>query len=72
VAAKPIVDGIEAEYSGRLRVLRLDVQDPAGKELGGEYGVLGTPTFIFLDSQGTEQWRSVGSISSEQVVESLR
>jgi thiol:disulfide interchange protein len=66
------VDGIENEYADQLVVLRLDVQDPAGKELGDEYGVLGTPTFIFLDAQGIEQWRSVGSISSEQVVESLR
>jgi len=72
VAAKPIVDGIVNEYAGQLVVLRLDVQDPVGKELADEYGVLGTPTFIFIDAQGSEVWRSVGTISSEKVVESLR
>lgn len=72
MAAKPIVDGIEAEYAGRLRVLRLDVQDAAGKELADEYAVLGTPTFIFLDTQGSELWRSVGTISADKVAETLR
>lgn len=71
MAAKPIVDGIEADYAGRLRVLRLDVQDAAGKELADEYAVLGTPTFIFLDPQGNELWRSVGSIDAARVAESL-
>ena len=65
------MDGIEADYAGRLRVLRLDVQDVAGKELADEYGVLGTPTFIFLDPQGSELWRSVGSINADKVAESL-
>ncbi len=65
------MDGIEADYAGRLRVLRLDVQDVAGKELADEYAVLGTPTFIFLDPQGSELWRSVGSINADKVAESL-
>jgi thioredoxin-related protein len=71
VAAKPIVDGIEAETAGKLLVLRVNVQDSAGKELAREYAVLGTPTFIFLDAQGKELWRSVGMISTEKVAESL-
>jgi len=66
------VDGIQTEYTDRLVVLRLDVQDPVGKELGDEFGVLGTPTFIFFDAQGREAWRSVGTISAEKVAESLR
>ena len=65
------MDGIEADYAGRLRVLRLDVQDAAGEELAGEYAVPGTPTFIFLDAQGSELWRSVGSIDAARVAESL-
>jgi len=72
VAAKPIVDGIESKYAGQLVVLRLDVQDPVGKELGDEFGVLGTPTFIFFDAQGGEAWRSVGTISADKVDEFLR
>jgi thioredoxin-related protein len=72
VAARPIVDGIESDYAGELAVLRVNVQDEAGQALAQEYAVLGTPTFIFFDAQGEELWRSVGSISAEQVGESIR
>jgi thioredoxin-related protein len=72
VAAKPIVDGIESEYSGRLIVLRVNVQDADGMVLARQHAVLGTPTFIFFDPQGNELWRRVGTISPAQVAESLR
>src|SRR4030042_599640 len=51
VSAKPIVDGIEAKYAGKLLVLRVNVQDSAGEVLAREQTVLGTPTFIFFDAQ---------------------
>jgi hypothetical protein len=35
VAAKPIVDGIERKHTGKLLVIRLDVQDTAGGDLAG-------------------------------------
>jgi thioredoxin-related protein len=72
LAAKPIVDGTEAENTGKLVVLRVDVQDPAGRSLAQEYRTLATPTFIFLDAQGQEMWRSVGRIDPGKVSESLR
>lgn len=71
VAAKPIVDGIEAEYADKLTVLRVNVQDPAGKILAEENNFLATPTFIFFDGQGREIWRSVGQINAEKVANSL-
>jgi thioredoxin-related protein len=71
VAAKPIEDGIEARYQGKLLVLHVDVQDLAGKELARQYAVLGTPTFIFFDALGKELWRSVGSINPDQVAGSI-
>ena len=70
-SAKPIVDRIEAEYQGRLLVVRLNVQEPAGRELGQHYKFNYTPTFIFFDAQGDELWRSVGNIDQEQVRQSL-
>lgn len=71
LAAKPIVDGLEAQYAGQLTVLRVNVQDRAGKELAKEYAVLGTPTFVFFDAQGNELWRRVGSIDAAQVAEAM-
>jgi thioredoxin-related protein len=64
---KPIVDGLEQELAGRLRVIRLNVQDPVGKALAGELGFRMTPTFIFFDAQGKEAWREVGRLDAARV-----
>ena len=70
--AKPIVDGIEDQYAGQVLVLRVNVQDSAGKALAEEYDFRVTPTFIFFDALGSEVWRSIGSIDPQQVAGSLK
>jgi thiol-disulfide isomerase/thioredoxin len=67
IAVKPIVDGLETEFSDKLRVIRVDIQSEAGKALGVQYDFRFTPTFIFFDAQGKESWREVGSLSAERV-----
>ena len=64
---KPIVDGLEQELAGRLRVIRLNVQDPVGKALAGELGFRMTPNFVFFDAQGVEAWREVGRLDAARV-----
>ena len=61
------MDGIENKHKDELVVLRIDIQSAAGKALGSYFHASMTPTFIFFDGQGFEQWRSVGSIDQEQV-----
>lgn len=68
---KPIVDGLEEEYKNDLVVIRVNVQDPAGKELGKRYNFRFTPTFIFFDREGKEAWRSIGNLEEAQLRESL-
>jgi len=70
VAAKPIVDGLENEFQGRLQVIRVDVQTSFGRDLARDYRTF-TPTFVFFDHQGIEIWRTVGSLDAEQVRQSL-
>jgi hypothetical protein len=65
------VDGIEAEHAGRMRVIRLNVQDPAGKILGKELGFRLTPTFVLFDDDGIEVWRSIGAIDAQQIRDAL-
>ena len=65
------MDGIEREYGVQLRVIRLNIQDQPGQEMSRQYGALVTPTFIYLDPQGAEQWRQVGLIDPGRVRESL-
>jgi thiol:disulfide interchange protein len=71
MAAKPVVDGIEQQHQGALRVIRLDVQDDAAAEIAERYGMAFTPTFIYFDARGSEQWRSVGSIDPQRVANAL-
>jgi thioredoxin-related protein len=68
---KPIVDGIEKELEGSLIVIRLDIQEKIGRELAPRYGFQYTPTFIFLDGEGNEVWREVGSLDVERVRQSV-
>jgi thioredoxin-related protein len=69
MAAKPIVDGIERVHEGNLKVIRLNVQDPAGAELLERFGFRFTPTFIFFNEAGEELQRWVGGILSNEVRE---
>jgi len=70
-AIKPIVDGIEKEYTHQLIVLRVNVQDPIGGTLGNDYDLKYTPSFVFFAADGREQWRSIGRLDPEQVKDSL-
>ena len=71
MAAKPIVDGIERVHEGKLNVIHLNVQDPAGEALLERFDFRFTPTFIFFDATGEEQQRWVGGIISDEVQELL-
>ena len=48
------MDGIKREYRGRLNVVYLDITRARGKELAKEYGLMGTPTLLLLDSEGNQ------------------
>ena len=71
MAAKPIVDGIERVHEGKLKVIRLNIQEPAGEALLERYDFRFTPTFIFFDGDGEELQRWVGGIYSAEVKELL-
>jgi len=50
----PIVDGVKRAYSGRLKVVYVSMDRPNGKEMAKEYGIMGTPTLLLLDSDGNQ------------------
>lgn len=66
------MDGLEQELSGQLKIIRIDVQSPVGRELAPLYGFQFTPTFIYFDAQGVERWREVGSLDVERVRQSVQ
>jgi hypothetical protein len=65
------VDGLESELGSKLRIIRLNVQDPVGRALAPVYNFEYTPTFIFFDGRGNELWRSIGEIDPARVPASL-
>ena len=65
------MDGLETELGTQLHILRLNVQDPVGRELAPVYNFEYTPTYIFFDARGNELWRTVGEIDPQRVRDSL-
>ena len=67
VAMKPAVDRLEKELRGKLVVRRVNIQSAEGRKLASQYGIEVTPTFIFFDDVGREQWRSAGRLDVVRV-----
>lgn len=72
VAMKPAVDRLEKELCGKLVVRRVDIQSAEGRKLASQYGIEATPTFIFFDDVGREQWRGAGQLDAVRVRASLQ
>ncbi len=66
------MDGLENELSDKLLIIRLDIQQPVGRELAAVYGFEYTPTYIFFDGKGKELWRSIGEIDPQKVQDSIK
>jgi thioredoxin-like negative regulator of GroEL len=71
MSLKPVVNGIERQYEGRLEVMHVNIQDPVGQAIGEEFNFEYTPTFILFDGDGKELWRMVGMIDPSKVEEAL-
>jgi thiol-disulfide isomerase/thioredoxin len=71
-AIKPAVDRLEQELDGQLLVIRLNIQEPVGRELGNLYKFQYTPTFLFFDAQGNELWRQIGGLDEQRVRDSIK
>ena len=67
IVAKPSVDRLEQELQGKLVVQRVNIQSDSGKSLAARYEVEATPTFIFLDAAGKEEWRGFGILDATEI-----
>jgi cytochrome c-type biogenesis protein len=54
-----------------VRITQTDVATPAGREGANRYGILGVPTFVFVDQRGVEVARLVGEQSEETLIQTL-
>ncbi len=65
------MDGLEQELAGRLNIVRINIQEPVGRELAPVYDFEYTPTYIFFDARGQELWRTIGEIDPQKVRQSV-
>ena len=60
----PIVDEIATEYAGRLKVMKMNVDDHA--EIPAKYGVRGIPSLLIF-KEGSVVATKVGALSKSQL-----
>lgn len=63
------MDRLEKDLEGQVRVLRLSVMSPVGRQLAAGYGVRGVPTFILFDDGGQLIRRDVGRVDADYIRE---
>jgi len=68
---QPIIDEIENEYAGKVKVVFYDVWTDAGRASGNEYGVRMIPTQVFLDREGNEIFRHQGFLPKSKIEQVL-
>lgn len=57
MAAKPVVDGLDKQLAGRVRIVRVDINTPNGKKVATKVGLDMVPLFIGYDGKGLQRWR---------------
>ncbi len=64
----PVVDRLKTAYEGvvEFRIINVDT-DPEGTKLASAFGLQYVPSFVFLDSDGSQQNQLVGEVSEEQL-----
>lgn len=71
-AMQPIMNAVEKEYKGQVKIVFHDVWTPKGKEDAMKYNIRVIPTQVFLDINGKEYYRHEGYFPKEGVVEVLK
>lgn len=60
----PILDEVAAEYAGKLKIAKLNIDD--NQKTPGEYGIRGIPT-LMLFKGGNVEATKVGAVSKSQL-----
>ena len=65
----PIVEQLATQYTGKLKVGQVNVDD--NPDLAGKYGVMSIPTFIIFKN-GEIVGTSIGSVSKNTLIEKIQ
>ena len=69
---KPVMEKIEKDYPGQVKVVFHDVWTQAGRSDGAKYNIRVIPTQVFLDKDGKEYFRHEGFFPFEEVDKILK
>ena len=65
-AMHPILENLKTLTGDKLRILKLDIDDPDNALIIGKYNIRSVPTLIFFRS-GAMLWRGSGVVSAEHL-----
>lgn len=67
----PIVDGLKADFEGRIMVVSLNANERTNAQLQAQYGLRGHPSFAILDKDTRVVQRLFGPQSKDELHEVL-
>jgi thioredoxin-like negative regulator of GroEL len=67
----PIVDRLEGDFTGQVKVLQLNANETENAQLQQQYGLRGHPTFVVLDVNGRPAQTFVGPQTEEILREAI-
>ena len=67
-----MVDGLVKKYAGRYDIRVMDTSnDSEAVRLAESYGVQGVPTFVFLNTDGSQSGTVIGKVPGEELEAAL-
>lgn len=69
---QPIMEEVEKEYAGQVKVIFHDVRTDEGRPFAEKYKIRLIPTQVFLDKDGKEYFRHEGFFAKEELVKILK
>lgn len=67
----PIIDEVARDFEGKIKFVKLNIlADPQNKEIAGNFGVMSTPTLLFL-CKGRPVGQVIGMQSKEDLERGL-
>ncbi|MBI1882364.1 MAG: c-type cytochrome [Chloroflexi bacterium] len=69
---KPIVDGLETQFSGQIAFQRINADEGDGPAIMRAYRIQGHPTILLINPQGQEMNRFIGPQTAEKLTEVLQ
>lgn len=66
-ANRPIVDGLQAEFSDEIEFVWLNIDDSNSLPLRQEYGIVGRTNYVLVDAAGNPLQRWYGYLSEPDV-----